>query len=255
MRRTALVLTVAAVCLTGGAGAWAAGLGLGSTSLRAFADNSVVVPKVADSLSATATPATLVAPLGAGATATSTAVLSGGTTAPPVTGTISYVLSGVGDTTCTLPPAFTTTRAVTGNGTYVSPPYAPTTAGTYRWTVSFGGDARNAAAPIPVTCGNGGTLDVTVPLVNIASASAPPGGNTKATIAGTASPNTALTLTVCAVNFFPCMSPVVTASTTAAANGTWSTLTGNLGVKGTLYVRAVQSTPPSTSAVFTFTSN
>ena len=255
MRRTALVLTVAAVCLTGGAGAWAAGLGLGSTPLRDFADNSVVVPKVADSLSATATPPTLVAPLGAGATATSTAVLSGGTTTPAVTGTISYVLSGVGDTTCIQAPVFATTGAVTGNGTYVSAPYAPTTAGTYRWTVSFGGDALNAAAPIPVTCGNGGTLVVTVPLVNITSASAPPGGNTKATIAGTASPGTALTLTVCAVNFFPCLNPVATASTTAAANGTWSKVTGNLVVKGTLYVQAVQATPPSTSAVFTFTSN
>ncbi|MBC7372518.1 MAG: hypothetical protein H7323_00815, partial [Frankiales bacterium] len=53
----------------------------------------------------------------------------------------------------------------------------------------------------------------------------------------------------------PCANPVATASTTAAANGTWSTLTGNLRVKGALYVQAVQATPPSTSAVFTFTSN
>ena len=255
MRRTAVVLAATAVVLAGGAGAYAAGLGLATTTLRATADNSVTVPKVATSLTATATPSTLLAPVGAGATAASTAVLSGGTTGPAVTGTITYVLSQAGDTTCSLPPAFTTTRVVSGNGTYVSAAYAPTTAGTYRWTVSYGGDGRNAAAPSPVTCGNGGTLTVSIPLVEVTSASAPPGGNTKATVSGTATPGTALTVTVCDVNLFPCANPVATATTTATATGTWTTLTSNLRIKGTLYVQAVQATPASTSAVFTFTSN
>lgn len=63
------------------------------------------------------------------------------------TGTISYFLSGPGDTFCSS-PLFTSTVTVNGNGTYQSSGYAPTVSGTYRWRASYNGDANNKAVSL-----------------------------------------------------------------------------------------------------------
>jgi len=76
------------------------------------------------------------------------ATLSGGF---DPTGSIVFVLSPPGDTTCAH-VAFFSSVPVTGNGTYSSGPVGQATvAGTYRWTVFYSGDANNQGALSP--CG------------------------------------------------------------------------------------------------------
>src|SRR5262249_29385534 len=65
-----------------------------------------------------------------------TATLAGGQSP---SGTITFRLYGPNDASCSSAAAFTTTRAVSGNGAYVSAPFLPTQAGTYRWVASYGG--------------------------------------------------------------------------------------------------------------------
>ena len=85
-----------------------------------------------------------------------TATLSGGV-AP--TGTITFQLFGPNDATCASAPAFTSTVTVSGNGSYASTNFTPTSTGTYRWTAAYSGDAANVAA---VTACNDTNEDVTV---------------------------------------------------------------------------------------------
>ena len=69
-------------------------------------------------------------------------------------GTITFSLFGPDDLTCSRPPAFTTTVAVNGNGDYVSATFAAPSPGSYRWVVTYSGDAMNTGAG-PTTCGDG----------------------------------------------------------------------------------------------------
>jgi hypothetical protein len=71
-----------------------------------------------------------------------TAIISGGQNP---TGTVTFRLYGPDDATCARPAAFTTSRPVTGNGTYTSDMLVPTVPGVYRWVASYSGDANNAA--------------------------------------------------------------------------------------------------------------
>ena len=76
-----------------------------------------------------------------GTVLTDQATLSGGT-AP--TGTITFVLYGPNDATCTTAVFTSNAIAVNGNGTYTSAPgFAPVAAGTYRWRAFYSGDANN----------------------------------------------------------------------------------------------------------------
>jgi hypothetical protein len=87
---------------------------------------------------------------GLGAPMYDVAHLSGGT-AP--FGTITFSLFGPDDTTCSRPPAFTTTSAVMGNGDYRSAPFIAPHPGTYRWIVTYSGDAMNTGVG-PTVCGD-----------------------------------------------------------------------------------------------------
>ena len=69
-----------------------------------------------------------------------TGTLSGGI-AP--TGTITFNLYGPDNATCAGAAIFTSTVPVSGNGTYSSSSFTPTTAGTYRWIANYSGDANN----------------------------------------------------------------------------------------------------------------
>jgi hypothetical protein len=69
-----------------------------------------------------------------------TATLSNGITP---TGTITFMLFGPDDATCGGAPVFTSTKDVTGNGSYISDSFTPTAAGTYRWVASYSGDVNN----------------------------------------------------------------------------------------------------------------
>jgi hypothetical protein len=76
-----------------------------------------------------------------------TATLAGGVTP---TGTITFRLFGPGSATCTGTAAFTSTRLVSGNGSYTSAPFTPTVVGTYRWIAAYSGDANNS--PVSTVC-------------------------------------------------------------------------------------------------------
>lgn len=79
---------------------------------------------------------------GAGATTTATAGLRG---ASP-TGTVFFKLYPPGNTTCTGTPAFSSSKAVAGNGSYRSAAFKATVGGAYRWVLTYGGDANNESA-------------------------------------------------------------------------------------------------------------
>jgi hypothetical protein len=87
----------------------------------------------------------------AGGTIADSATLSGGV-AP--TGTIVFKAFGPADATCALTPAFEKSVAVSGNGVYGSTNFTTTTAGAYRWTADYSGDADNAAASSPCNAAN-----------------------------------------------------------------------------------------------------
>jgi hypothetical protein len=79
------------------------------------------------------------------------------------------------------------------------------------------------------------------------------GGNKKVHFTGTgAVASTTITVTICAVNSFPCASPVATSSATSPSAGNWTSAASNnnLATSQTYFAQAVQGT--STSAVFTF---
>jgi len=74
-----------------------------------------------------------------GGTIRDTAVLSGGSSP---TGTITFALYSASDATCST-VLHEATVAVSGDGSYVSPPVMPTSTGSYQWVASYGGDANN----------------------------------------------------------------------------------------------------------------
>jgi len=78
---------------------------------------------------------------------TDSAVLSGTTNA---TGTITFTVYGPNVTNCAT-AIFTSVRTVTGNATYTSAPFTPSTPGTYYFVASYSGDVNNI--PVATTCG------------------------------------------------------------------------------------------------------
>jgi hypothetical protein len=89
-------------------------------------------------------------PVTVGAAIHDTATLSGGYNP---TGSITFKLWGPSETaTCTGDPIFTADVTVNGNGSYDSPDYTTTAAGTYYWTAEYSGDGNNEDAS--TSCGD-----------------------------------------------------------------------------------------------------
>ena len=61
------------------------------------------------------------------------------------TGNVSFAVYSPNDANCAGAPLSSTSVTVNGNGTYTSPGYTPTAAGTYRWVARYSGDAANAS--------------------------------------------------------------------------------------------------------------
>ncbi|MDP9074068.1 MAG: hypothetical protein M3N98_07825, partial [Actinomycetota bacterium] len=61
-------------------------------------------------------------------------------------GTLTFSLYGSGNAACTGSALFTSTKGVAGDSSYKSDAFAPPAIGTYRWVVSYSGDAANASA-------------------------------------------------------------------------------------------------------------
>ncbi len=82
------------------------------------------------------------AAVGAGGEITDTATIAGGVNP---TGTLTFNLYGPDDTACGGTIIFTSTKTVSGNGSYTSTAYTANTSGVYRWIVTYSGDASNVA--------------------------------------------------------------------------------------------------------------
>jgi hypothetical protein len=77
-----------------------------------------------------------------------TASLQGGFA--PLTGTVTFTVTGPADTWCSGTQVYTRTVPVNGAGTYDSGWYTPTTAGTYTYRIRYAGDANNnGVGPTP----------------------------------------------------------------------------------------------------------
>lgn len=70
------------------------------------------------------------------------------------TGTMTFRAFGPNNANCLGAPAFVNVVPVNGNGAYASAWFTPTATGTYRWTVSYSGDAGNVAATSPCNAPN-----------------------------------------------------------------------------------------------------
>ncbi len=70
------------------------------------------------------------------------------------TGNLTFRLFGPNNATCAGAPAFTDVVVVNGNGAYTSAWFTPVAAGTYRWTVTYSGDASNNPATSPCNAPN-----------------------------------------------------------------------------------------------------
>jgi uncharacterized delta-60 repeat protein len=122
-------------------GYYRGGQGNGSESVTESVRNAFFV---VTGISGTASSATTV-----GGTISDTATLSGGVSP---TGLITFKVYGPNDSTCGGPVAFSSSSKVNRDGTYNSAAFTPTAAGTYRFVVSYTGDAHNAS--FATACGD-----------------------------------------------------------------------------------------------------
>ncbi|HEV2032842.1 MAG TPA: hypothetical protein VGU71_01370, partial [Candidatus Dormibacteraeota bacterium] len=113
------------------------------------------VSKASPTITSTAT-----ASANTGGTISDTATLAGGVA---TTGAITFTLFGPNNATCSGTALFTSTKPVSGNGTYPSDPFIPVSSGTYYWVASYSGDLGNSTAT--TACGDPGETS-TVTQVN-----------------------------------------------------------------------------------------
>jgi hypothetical protein len=173
-----------------------------------------------------------------------TATLSGGIAA---TGTITFKLYGP-DSDCSGTPAFTSTKNVSGDGTYNSGPFTPTAAGTYRWVATYSGDPLNNPAG-PTACGDPNeTVTISkshTTIKTLASPATAPGSpiTDTATLGGGTDPVGSITFTLYGPNDTTCSGDAISTSTrtvhgngkytsdpfTPTANGTYRWIAGYSG--------------------------
>ena len=124
---------------TAGTYRWSAGYGgdIDNVAAESLCSAESSIEEALPTLSTTATSATI------GSAIADSATLSAGFSP---TGQITFKAFGPDDATCAEAAAFEATVPVSGNGNYGSGNFNPTSAGAYRWTASYPGDANNAAA-------------------------------------------------------------------------------------------------------------
>src|ERR1700680_1930079 len=152
-----------------------------------------------------------------------TAVLSGGFNP---TGAITFTLFGPNDAACANPAIFSATVVVNGDGSYVSDPFTPTTAGTYRWIANYSGDANNTATANACNAANESVVVTqgTTTLTTNASANVTLGAaiSDSSTLSGGANPTGTITFTLFGPNNATCTgAPIFTATVPVAGNGTY----------------------------------
>jgi len=217
-----------------------------ATSPCGAPNESVVVGMTAPNLTTTASAAVAL-----GGSVSDTATLAGGVSP---TGSITFNLFGPNNATCTGVPVFTSTVPVAGNGSYPSGTFTPVTAGTYRFTASYSGDANNGSANSPcnapnesvVVSGNTPTLSTT------ASANINLGGTVtdSATLAGGSAPTGSITFTLFGPNNATCTgTPVFSSTVSVTGNGTFTSAPFTPTAAGTYRWVASYSGDANNSAV------
>ncbi|MEA2372874.1 MAG: hypothetical protein QOH12_3268 [Solirubrobacteraceae bacterium] len=197
---------------------------------------AVIVGKFIAAISTTASPT-----VATGGQIHDTATLNGRSP----TGTISFRLSGPADTFCGDTPVFTATVTVdAGSGSYQSPNFTPTVAGTYRWQASYSGDSNNQAIQIStclqptesvVVTSAGGGLG-TPALTTSASASVVLGGviSDSAVLSGGTSPTGSIVFRVFGPSDASCAgTPVSTSTVAVSGDGTYPSVPFTPTVAGT----------------------
>jgi hypothetical protein len=141
------------------------------------------------------------------------------------TGTITFTAYGPNDATCAHAPAYTSSAlTVSGNGNFSnSPAFTPTVAGTYRWRVSYSGDANNAAIATPCDSPseNSVVAKATPTITTQATGNAALGSaiSDQATLAGGNSPTGTITFTAYGPNDATCSNTPVYASSAVTVSG------------------------------------
>jgi hypothetical protein len=188
----------------------------GATSACNAPNETSTVSQAITGLSSTATSGAV------GAAIKDTATLSGGVSP---TGTLTFKAFGPNDATCAETAAYTNTVTVAGNAQYGSGDFATSQAGTYRWTVSYSGDANNTAATSPCNALNEtSTVGKASPAISTTATNATVGGAIKdtATIASGVSPGGTVTFKAFGPNDATCSTTAAyTKTVTVAGNGSY----------------------------------
>ena len=145
------------------------------------------------------------------------------------TGTLTFLLFGPDNATCSGPPIFTSTKAVSGNGNYTSDSFPTRAAGTYRWIVRYAGDAANT--PDATACSDpAGVVMIgrRNPTLNVDAAPLSPTGTLTSTAilgngAGPSGPTGTLTFNLYGPDNLVCAGPPIATTTRAVAgNGNYT---------------------------------
>jgi len=127
--------------------ATAVGLASGGTAVVNGGNGQVTITWAGGALASPSLTGTASGPVSVGGQITDSASLSGGSSP---SGAITFRLFGPGDTSCAT-PLTSSTAAIAGDGSYQSAAFTPTSAGTYTWVASYGGDGGNK--PAGTACG------------------------------------------------------------------------------------------------------
>jgi hypothetical protein len=141
------------------------------------------------------------------------------------TGTVSFQLFGPGDPTCAVASQNVTVALQSDGSASSSPPtLVATSAGTYRWTATYSGDANNT--PVATACGDAGQSVVvttaTPSMVTQASRSVPVAGaiSDTATLSGGYNPTGTITFSAYGPGAPNCIGPASFTNTLAVTHGT-----------------------------------
>jgi hypothetical protein len=137
------------------------------------------------------------------------------------TGTITWKLYGPGDTSCST-SIQTFSKSVSGDGSYTSPSFTPTSAGTYRWIASYSGDGNNLSTSGACNDPNEtSTISKAVPTLTTNAVSATLGApiHDVAHLTGGSNPTGTITWNVYASTDTGCTTPLNSSAISVSVNG------------------------------------